>query len=380
MGLAKSRFVRSNREGRMLTPVEFEQLKTKVLRDLRTVLEADPDFAVFIEGIVAEKFPRRDEFARLLDEVALARSEQREGFRQVYERLDRHEAAIVELRAGQEELRAGQVELRQDVIELRAGQVELRQDVIELRAGQEELRAGQEALRAGQVELRQDVIELRAGQEELRAGQEELRAGQVELRQDVIELRAGQAELRQDVIELRAGQEELRAGQEALRMGQAELREELHREIANLTTLINERTEMLRKEFHTAITTLGQRWGILTEDVFRQIMATVIEKTYGDKVRRFKIGSDEIDVVISDGQHILIEMTARTTRGMIRRIERKRAAYIEHTGVVPARIILGTAQIHLAVAHKLEAMGVEIVQPASLFEEEEEPSSAETGA
>lgn len=296
MGLAKSRFVRSNREGRMLTPVEFEQLKTKVLRDLRTVLEADPDFAVFIEGIVAEKFPRRDEFARLLDEVALARSEQREGFRQVYERLDRHEAAIVELRAGQEELRAGQVELRQDV------------------------------------------------------------------------------------IELRAGQEELRAGQEALRMGQAELREELHREIANLTTLINERTEMLRKEFHTAITTLGQRWGILTEDVFRQIMATVIEKTYGDKVRRFKIGSDEIDVVISDGQHILIEMTARTTRGMIRRIERKRAAYIEHTGVVPARIILGTAQIHLAVAHKLEAMGVEIVQPASLFEEEEEPSSAETGA
>lgn len=154
----------------MLTPVEFEQLKKDILRDLRTVLEADPDFAVFIEGIVAEKFPRRDEFARLLDEVALLRGEQREGFRGVYERLDRHEAAIVELRVGQEELRVGQAELRRDV-------------------------------------------------------------------------------------------NELRAGQEELRVGQAELRQELHREVANLTALINERTEMLRQEFHKAITTLGQRWG-----------------------------------------------------------------------------------------------------------------------
>ncbi len=109
-------------------------------------------------------------------------------------------------------------------------------------------------------------------------------------------------------------------------------------------------------------------------------MATVIEKTYRDKVRRFKIGSDEIDVVITDGQHILIEMTARTTRSMIRRIERKRAAYSEHTGVVPTRIILGTAHIHLAVARKLEAMGVEIVQPVTLFEEEDETGSAETSA
>ncbi len=224
----------------MLTPVEFEQLKKDILRDLRTVLEADPDFAVFIEGIVAEKFPRRDEFARLLDEVALLRGEQREGFRGVYERLDRHEAAIVELRVGQEELRVGQAELRRDM---------------------NELHVGQDELRAGQDELRRDVNELRAGQDELRRDVNELRAGQVELRRDVNELRAGQDELRRDVNELRAGQEELRVGQAELRVGQAELRQELHREVANLTALINERTEMLRQEFHKAITTLGQRWG-----------------------------------------------------------------------------------------------------------------------
>ena len=48
---------------------------------------------------------------------------------------------LSEIRAAQDDLRAGQAELRQGVEELRTGQGGLRESVEELRKGQEELRA-----------------------------------------------------------------------------------------------------------------------------------------------------------------------------------------------------------------------------------------------
>ena len=53
----------------------LEQIEEFILERLPGVLERDPRFVTFIEGIVAEKFPRRDEFARLLNEVQQHRKE-----------------------------------------------------------------------------------------------------------------------------------------------------------------------------------------------------------------------------------------------------------------------------------------------------------------
>ncbi len=308
----------------MLTTVELEQAREYIFRQLPRVLEQDPDFVTLIEGIVAEKFPRRDEFARLLDELTAARQEQRDGFHQVNYRLDKHDADIAELKDGVAELRVGQDELR-------VGQDGLRSDVTELRVGQDGLRS--------------DVTELRTGQDELRVGQDELR---------------------RDVTELRIGQEELRNGQEELRNGQTGLRQE----VAELRVLIDERTEMLRKEFNNAVATLGQRWGLMSEDILRQVVAAVIEKSYGGSVRQVNIDDEEFDVVITNGSHILVEITARARQDVIRRLERKRKTYAEHTGVEPARVLLATAQIHYTVVRKLQEMGIEVIQPDVLFEGE----------
>ncbi len=68
-----------------------------VLHELPRVLEQDPGFAVFIEGLLSEKFPRRDEFARLLDELQASRRETRERFDQVdqrFEAVDRRFEAV----------------------------------------------------------------------------------------------------------------------------------------------------------------------------------------------------------------------------------------------------------------------------------------------
>jgi hypothetical protein len=60
----------------MLTVQELDEMKTYVLHELpHILLEEDPQFVLFIEGIINEKFPRRDEFARLLDEFTSFRKE-----------------------------------------------------------------------------------------------------------------------------------------------------------------------------------------------------------------------------------------------------------------------------------------------------------------
>jgi hypothetical protein len=52
----------------MLTTEELDEIKRKILRELPRILEQDPQFALVIKGMIREKFPRRDEFARLSDE------------------------------------------------------------------------------------------------------------------------------------------------------------------------------------------------------------------------------------------------------------------------------------------------------------------------
>lgn len=70
---------------------QLEEVKDYILRQLPRVLEEDPRFSLFIEGLLSEKFPRRDEFARLLNEMSSLREEQRQRFQQVdqhFEQVD----------------------------------------------------------------------------------------------------------------------------------------------------------------------------------------------------------------------------------------------------------------------------------------------------
>ena len=45
-----------------MTPEELKQVEDYIFEKLPQVLETDRRFVVLIEGILAEKFPRRDEF------------------------------------------------------------------------------------------------------------------------------------------------------------------------------------------------------------------------------------------------------------------------------------------------------------------------------
>ena len=72
-----------------LTTEQLEQAKRYILNSLPQILEQSPEFVVFVEGVVADKFPRRDEFARLLDQVEAHRRETQQFQRETSERFDK---------------------------------------------------------------------------------------------------------------------------------------------------------------------------------------------------------------------------------------------------------------------------------------------------
>lgn len=74
--------------GQKMTVEELEQVKQYVLRELPRALAEDTEFALLIEGMLSEKFPRRDEFARLLDEVQSMRKDTNQRFDRVDQRFE----------------------------------------------------------------------------------------------------------------------------------------------------------------------------------------------------------------------------------------------------------------------------------------------------
>ena len=118
------------------------------------------------------------------------------------------------------------------------------------------------------------------------------------------------------------------------------------------------------KRLETQIDRLGQRWGIRNESLFRQTMATLLEESFGVKVQRRQINDEEFDVIISNGEHILVEITASVKRTIQERLERKRKLYTEATGITPARFILAVASIHSHRAAALRQAGFDVIEPA----------------
>ncbi len=91
----------------MLDEKDFSQIRDYIIRILPELIRREPEIATTIEGMLAELFPRRDEFARLLDEVREHRVETRQRSEQVDQRFDRMDKELGEVKQGQLEVRRG---------------------------------------------------------------------------------------------------------------------------------------------------------------------------------------------------------------------------------------------------------------------------------
>ena len=135
----------------MPTVMSVEELEEFILDRLPGVLERNPRFVTFVEGIVAEKFPRRDEFARLLDEVQQHRRETSAQFQQVDEHFQQ-----VDERFQQVDERFQQVDERFQQVDERFQQVDRRFDQVDARFDRIDQRLDRVDARIDSLEQRMD--------------------------------------------------------------------------------------------------------------------------------------------------------------------------------------------------------------------------------
>lgn len=115
---------------RTLEDMTIEELEDFILERLPRVLERDPRFVTFIEGIVAERYPRRDEFAALVNELREHRKETAERFNQVDERIDRveHRLEKIENRLEKHDEKFDAIDHRFDGVDQRIDNLEHRME------------------------------------------------------------------------------------------------------------------------------------------------------------------------------------------------------------------------------------------------------------
>ncbi|MCP4107152.1 MAG: DUF3782 domain-containing protein [Desulfobacteraceae bacterium] len=291
----------------MLETETLEQIKDYIFEQLPRVLEKDPRFVVLIEGIVAEKFPRRDEFTRLLDELRELRLNTERQFDELRSDMNR---------------RFDQVDKRIDQMDKRIDQMDKRIDQMDTRIDQMDKRIEQIDRRMEEGESRTDRIE-----HEMKTGFHEVakQFEQVNKRFEQVDQRFEQVDQRFEHLE-----NEMKSG--------------FH-------------------EVHVHIDRLGSRWGIRNEKIFRQTMKSVLEESMGMTVKECFIGGEQFDCIISNGQHILIEIAASVGANIQERLLRKRQLYTDETGISPHRFILAVGSIHSRRAEALRADGFEVIEP-----------------
>ncbi len=111
---------------------------------------------------------------------------------------------------------------------------------------------------------------------------------------------------------------------------------------------LEERLERLER----TLATIAHRFGIMSETAFREAIRSILEKYFGATATRWsRFDSEgfvygypaivEVDVVIKDNVHILVEVKSRVDTGDVLELHRIGQLYRKVTGVEPRLAIVG---------------------------------------
>jgi len=139
----------------------------------------------------------------------------------------------------------------------------------------------------------------------------------------------------------------------------------------------------LREDFNKAyadlsrrLDALGARWGIISEEAFREGMKGVVEKILGvAKVGRWiyydtagevygRPSVIEVDVVVKDGEHVLVEVKSSISRGDIYEFWRISELYKKVTGATP-RLVIISPYVDSKARELAESLGIEVYTQTS---------------
>jgi hypothetical protein len=223
------------------------------------------------------------------------------------------------------------------------------------------------------VELKQTVERLARAQErteqrveQLARAQEELTAAQKQTEQRLDRLAQAQERTEQRVEQLAQAQEELTVAQKQTeqrldRLAQAQ--EKTEQTVQKLTDAVYHLDHRMEKRFKE----LGSRWGPHNEAAFRGTIRRIFRDIEGVTVKKGRYGGREVDVVIRNGEHILLEITARMHKHDIRKLYASADDYREKEGIEPT-LMMATGYVSPTLMREI----VELERPIEIFSYEDE--------
>ena len=123
----------------MLSTKDLKQVKNFIIENFSEIIEKDKNLVLWIEGVIAEKFPRRDEFNRLLDELVQLRVDMNKRFEMMHQDfVDLRKSVNIQVgglqrRAGRnlENLVAGTLRLALGMRDIKPENIKLRQKIVD---------------------------------------------------------------------------------------------------------------------------------------------------------------------------------------------------------------------------------------------------------
>ena len=133
-----------------------------------------------------------------------------------------------------------------------------------------------------------------------------------------------------------------------------EMREDFNRRMEAFERRMEEMREDFNRRmdvFDTKLSALGARWGLINEASVREALRGILEKFFRAKVERWEVYDEkglvyghpsiiDVDVLIRDTEHILIEIKSHVRKGDIAELLRISQLYQEKTGVTPRLVIV----------------------------------------
>ena len=141
---------------------------------------------------------------------------------------------------------------------------------------------------------------------------------------------------------------------EAFERRMEEMREDFNRRMEAFERRMEEMREDFNRRmemFDTKLSALGARWGLINEASVRQALKGILERFFKAKVERWEVYDEkglvyghpsmiDVDVLIRDSEHILIEIKSHVRKGDVAELLRISQLYQEKTGVTPRLVIV----------------------------------------
>ncbi len=216
-----------------------------------------------------------------------------------------------------------------------------------------------------EAELRAKMLELLKTDEEFRLAV----AGLLGLDEVLRAIRSLQEQVAENTTATRALQEQVADNSKAIRELRKDMIEGFRRhdeELAKLRADMHEGFELLRRH----IDALGARWGLLVEEAFRKGMKGVVERYFGEQVERWTYRDEEgfvfgrpseveADLLITDREHILMEIKSSVSRADVFELWRIGQLYERVVGVRP-RLAVVSPFVREEAKKVAEELGIEV--------------------